>query len=217
MGSRGADARAQVREDLRDPVKWTEVLQLVKTVVAAVIAWVLAAQVFDLPQAFLAPWAALLVVHATVYRTFSRGMRQVVGTVLGVLLAWVVGNLFGLSTVAVSILLLVGLLVGVMRWFRDESTTVAATGLIVLTTGFSTQNQVLVDRLLDTTIGIVVGLVVNLLVWPPLRDTSAASAIDAVDDGVSELLRDMARELREPREHQDASTWWTAPVTSTAT
>ena len=32
-------------------------------------------QIFDLPQAFLAPWAALLVVHATVYRTFSRGLQ----------------------------------------------------------------------------------------------------------------------------------------------
>ena len=62
---------------------WTAVLQLVKTVVAAVVAWVLASQVFALPQAFLAPWAALLVVHATVYRTFSRGLRQVTGAVLG--------------------------------------------------------------------------------------------------------------------------------------
>ena len=75
--------REATRRDVRDPVWWTEVLQLVKTVVAAVIAWVLAAQVFGLPQAFLAPWAALLVVHATVYRTFSRGLRQVTGAVLG--------------------------------------------------------------------------------------------------------------------------------------
>ena len=143
MISMGADARAQVRENLRDPVRWTEVLQLVKTVVAAVLAWVLASQVFDLPQAFLAPWAALLVVHATVYRTFSRGLRQVAGAVLGVLLAWAVGNYLGLTTFAVSTLLVVGLLAGSVRWFRDESTAVAATGLIVLTTGFSTHDQVL--------------------------------------------------------------------------
>ena len=78
---RGRPVRARLRDAavdrLRDPVWWTEVLQLVKTAVAAVLAWVLASQVFALPQAFLAPWAALLVVHATVYRTFSRGLRQV--------------------------------------------------------------------------------------------------------------------------------------------
>ena len=192
-----AQARAEVLANLRDPVRWTEVLQLGKTVVAAVIAWVLASQVFSLPQAFLAPWSALLVVHATVYRTFSRGLRQVTGAVLGVVLAWAVGNLVGLSPLAVSALLVVGLLVGSMRWFREESTVVAATGLIVLTTGFSTQDQVLVDRLFDTLIGIVVGLVVNMIVWPPLRDYSAAKAIDAIDDGVAGLLTEVAAQLRD--------------------
>jgi len=95
--------REATRRDVRDPVWWTSVIQLVKTAVAAVIAWVLAEQVFALPQAFLAPWAALLVVHATVYRTFSRGLRQVTGAVLGVVLAYVVGNLVGLSAVAVAV------------------------------------------------------------------------------------------------------------------
>jgi uncharacterized membrane protein YccC len=136
-------------------------------------------------------------VHATVYRTFSRGLRQVSGAVLGVLLAWAVGNVLGLTTLAVSVLLAVGLVVGSARWFRDESTAVAATGLIVLTTGFSTHDQVLVDRLFDTVIGILVGLVVNLVVWPPLRDYAAARAIDAIDDEIGGLLRDVAARLRE--------------------
>ena len=199
--------REATRRDVRDPVWWTSVIQLVKTAVAAVIAWVLAAQVFALPQAFLAPWAALLVVHATVYRTFSRGLRQVTGAVLGVLLAYVVGNLVGLSALAVAVLLVVGLVVGAMRWFKEESTAVAATGLVVLTTGFSTHDAVLVDRLFDTAIGIVVGLAVNLVVWPPLRDYSAARAIDAIDDGVGELLRDIADGLAGETD-QDLVTEW---------
>ncbi len=68
------------------------------------------------------------------------------------LLAWGVGSHLGLTTSSVSVLLAVGLLVGSLRWFRDESTAVAATGLIVLTTGFSTRDQVLLDRLFDTSI-----------------------------------------------------------------
>ena len=157
------------RRRLRDPVAWTDLIQLVKTVVAAVIAWVLATRTFDLPQPFLAPWAALLVVHATVYRTFSRGLRQVSSAVLGVLLAWLVGNSLGLTPLAVAVLLLTGLLLGSLAWFADEATTIAATGLIVLTTGFSTDDHMLLTRLFDTTIGIVVGLAVTLVVWPPLR------------------------------------------------
>lgn len=132
----------RVAYGVRDPLKWTGLIQLSKTVVAAVAAWVIAYQVLQLPQAFLAPWSALLVVHSTVYRTFSRGLRAT-GAVLGVLLAWAVGNLVGLSTVAVSVLLLVGLVLGSLRWFRDESTVVAATGLIVLTTGQSRESGLL--------------------------------------------------------------------------
>jgi uncharacterized membrane protein YgaE (UPF0421/DUF939 family) len=197
----------RLRSGLRDPVRWTELIQLVKTAVAAVLAWVLASQVLGLPQAFLAPWAALLVVHATVYRTFSRGLRQVTAAVLGVVLAWMVGSALGLSTTSVSVLLGAGLLLGATRWFRDESTAVAATGLIVLTTGASGRDVVLVDRLLDTGIGIAVGLAVNLVVWPPLRDVAAARAIDIIDDRVGHLMCEMAQDLRGTAD-ADAVTRW---------
>jgi hypothetical protein len=188
-------------------VRWSSLIQLLKTVVAAVIAWVLASQTFALPQPFLAPWAALLVVHATVYRTFSRGLKQVAAAVLGVLLAWAVGNALGLTTFAVAALLAAGLLVGAVRWFRDESSAVAATGLIVLTTGFSTQDAVLVDRLYDTAIGIGVGLAVNLLVWPPMRDLSAARSIEAIGGNVGALLSDMAMDLRSSCDEEQVAGW----------
>ena len=61
----------------RDPVVWTDAAQLVKTALAAVIAWLLAVHVFHVAQAFLAPWAALLTVHATVFGTLRRGVQQV--------------------------------------------------------------------------------------------------------------------------------------------
>jgi uncharacterized membrane protein YgaE (UPF0421/DUF939 family) len=201
------ELRPLVASAVRDPVRWTELIQLVKTAVAAVAAWAVAFDVLGLQQAFLAPWAALLVVHATVYRTFSRGVQQVSGAVLGVLLAWVVGHFLGLSPVSVSVLLVAGLFVGALRWFRDESTAVAATALIVLTTGATTRDLVLLDRLLDTAIGVAVGLVVNLAVWPPLRDYAAVRAIDAIDDAVGELLCDMAEELSGACDESAATRW----------
>ena len=192
---------------MRDPLRWIDLIQLAKIVVAAVVAWWLAHEALGLPQAFLAPWSALLVVHSTVYRTFSRGLTQVSAAVLGVLLAWAVGHLAGVTTTGVSVLLVVGLVVGSLRWFRTETTAVAATALIVLTTGTSTRDSMLVDRLLDTFIGIGVGLAVNFVVWPPLRDYSAARAIDAIDDEVSELMRDMAAALRGPCDQETVTGW----------
>jgi uncharacterized membrane protein YccC len=181
-----------MRARVLDPVWWTDALLILKTVAAAVVAWVLAVHVFHIQQAFLAPWAALLTVHATVYRTLRVGVQQVGATVLGVLLAFAFGSLLGLNALSLGLAILVGLTAGSVRGLRAQSTTAAATALVVLTTGASDDAGMLVSRLLDTGIGIAVGLLVNLLVWPPLRDRSAARRIDAIDDRVGELLCAMA-------------------------
>ena len=181
-----------MRIPVRDPVFWSEVTQLVKTVAAVTLAWVLAVELVGERQSFLAPWAALLVVHATVYRTFSQGARQVGAAVVGVLLAWSAGNLIGPDVAALAAVVFLGLLLGRSRWLEGEATTAAATSLIVLTTGFSNDQHLLVDRLLDTGIGIAVGLIVNVTVWPPLRRRSAIAALDALDDHIGELLVEVA-------------------------
>lgn len=191
---------------VHDPVWWNDVVQLAKTALAAVTAWVIAEQVLDLPQPFLAPWAALLVVHATVFRTFSRGLQQVAATVIAVLLASGIGELMGLSTLSVATLLVVGLVVGTVPWFGAEATTIAATGLIVLTTGFH-DDTLLISRLVDTGIGIVVGLLVNFLVWPPLRRRASDVALDRIDDAIGGLLVDISHGLRNDCTDEDVTSW----------
>ena len=198
-----------MRARLNDPTWWTNALQIVKTVAAAVIAWVLAVYVFDIEQAFLAPWAALLTVHATVYRTFRRGAQQVGATVLGVLVAFALGSLLGLNALSLGLTILVALVAGSVRGLRAESTTAAATALVVLTTGASDEAGALLTRLADTGIGIAVGLLINLLVWPPLRDRSAAAHVDAIDDRLGELLSEIATTLRGSVSEEDVDGWTT--------
>jgi uncharacterized membrane protein YgaE (UPF0421/DUF939 family) len=182
---------------LRDPLLWTDTLQLIKTAAAAVIAWVLAKEVFGLPQPFLAPWAALLTIHATVYRTMARGLQQAGAAVVGVLLAFAVSLTLEVTWLSLLLVLLPALAIGRVRPLRAESTTAAATALVVLLTGYSNDGSMLLSRLGDTFIGIGVGLAVNFVVWPPLRDRSAARRIDELDDQLGELLADMACRLRE--------------------
>jgi len=198
--------RDRINHRLGDPIWWNDVLQLAKTVLAAVAAWVVASSVLDLPQPFLAPWAALLVVHATVYRTFSKGIQQVAATVVAVLLATAVGESFGLTTAAITLLLVVALLLGAVPWLGAEATTIATTGLVVLTTGFD-NDTMLVSRLLDTAIGVAVGLLVNVIVWPPLRRRTAARAMDRVDDRIGELLVDIAGGLADGCQDDDVTSW----------
>lgn len=195
-----------MRGRLRDPVVWNDATQVAKTVAAAVVAWVLAAEVWGLPQPFLAPWAALLVVHATVYRTMSRGVRQVAATVVAVLLAAAVGQVLGLDPLAIGVLLTVGMLVGSTPWFAPEATTITTTALIVLTTGW-TEDALLVSRLLDTTIGVGVGLVVNAVVWPPLRRHTAVAAMSHLDDGIGALLQDVGRRMASGPVDDEVEDW----------
>ena len=201
------DVRRWAGDRWRDPVFWTEVVQVAKTVAAAVIAWFLATHVFHLPQSFLAPWAALLVVHATVYRTLSEGARQVGAAVLGVLVAWAVGNALGLGPTSVAVSLLVGFAIGTLPWMAGQGTAVAATAVIVLTTGFADNDNMLLKRLADTGIGIATGLLVNLVVWPPLRSRTAISALNGLDDRIGDLLCEMGHGLAAGCTREDVQGW----------
>ena len=94
--------RARVLSRGPDPVLVVDLLQSAKTALAGVLAWVVALDVLGLEQPFLAPWAAVLVVHATVYRTVSRGGQQVAATFAGVFLAWGCGGLFGVGRLGMA-------------------------------------------------------------------------------------------------------------------
>lgn len=173
---------------------------------AAVAAWVLAVDVFHLAQAFMAPWAALLTVHATVFGTIRRGAQQAGASVLGVLIAFAAWHIFGLDAVSLGAAVLAGLVVGSVRGVRAETTT-AATAVVVLTTGYIDKSGMLAARLADTGIGIVVGLVVNVVVWPPLRDRGAANQVGVIDDRVGGLLADIAAQLRGEFNAEDVDGW----------
>lgn len=191
---------------LRDPLTWAGASQLGKTVVAAVVAWVLSVRVFHLGQAFMAPWAALLTVHATVFGTLRRGLQQAAASVLGVLIGFGAWFIFGLGAVSVGVAVLAGLLVSSLRGVRTD-TTIAAAAVVVLTTGYIDKSGMLAARLADTGIGIVVGLSVNVIVWPPLRDRSAANHIDIIDDRVGDLLTDIATQMRKGTSGDDVDRW----------
>lgn len=206
-----ASLRSRLTGWLASPVTQTDLLQMVKAVVAAVLAWVVAEDLLALDQAFLAPWVALLTVHATVYRTVWRGVETVLSVGIGIVLALSVVQLLGVSVWSFGLALLVGLALARIRFVREEGVTIATTALFVITTGYDTSEQLVIasipDRLLATAIGVGVALAVNLLVLPPLNDRSAQQQVDDVDRRLGELLTDMARQLRRPWESQDEDDW----------
>ena len=190
-----------------DPAWVADVSQTAKTALAGVVSWVLAADVLGLDQPFLAPWSAVLVVHATVYRSFSRGTQQVAATFMGVLLAWTAGQLFGLGATGMGVMLLLTFGLGLLRWWRAEATTMATTGVVVLATNAFAQANLLTVRLLDTSIGVGVGVLVNFLVWPPLRDRAAWSRIDQLPLELADLLDELGSGLSPELRPEETQEW----------
>jgi uncharacterized membrane protein YccC len=190
-----------------DVVALLDLVQIGKTALAGALAWFIATDVLGLEQAFLAPWAAVLVVHATVYRTVSRGGQQVVATFLGVFLAWGAGTFLGTGPWSMGAMLAVAYLLGRHRWLAQESTTIATTTIVVLATNAITDTDLLWSRLVDTSVGVVVGLVVNLLVWPPLRDRVAWTQAQRLPHELAGILWEIAEGLGPDLTEDDVEGW----------
>lgn len=200
-------AGGRLRDRLVDPVWWVDVVHLLKTALAAVLAWVAAHHVLGLDQSFLAPWSAILVVHATVFRTAWRAVQQVAMTVVGVLLAFLAAAALGVGTTSLAVVTVAALALGVPRLFRAVSTTAAATAVVVLLTGAADDQAALVERLVDTALGIGFGFAVTLLVWPPLRDRAMVCRVAGLRSALGELMVDMARGITDGAGDEQTEDW----------
>ena len=192
---------------LRRPEVVTDLLQILKCVLAATAAWWFASTVMHSEMPFLAPWTALLTVHATVYRSLARGIQTTVSTGLGVLLSYVIGAFLGVELWTFALALLVGMLASRLWWFRDEGIAIATTAVFVLGSGFGEQAPLLTDRLLEVGVGVAFGFVVNALVVPPLRDAQASRYVDRINLLMGELLVDMSEELTRSWDTERAEQW----------
>lgn len=186
----------------------TDLLQILKSVVAATGAWWFSASVLESPLPFLSPWVALLTVHATVYRSLSHGVQTTVASVIGVGLSFVIGNYLGVEPWTFAVALFVGLVGARVSWIRDEGMVIATTAVFILGSGFSSQEPLLLDRIIEVGLGVAVGVVVNLLIISPLRDQQAARYVDSINRRMGEVLGNMADELSAEWDTERADAWY---------
>ena len=192
---------------LRRPEVVTDLLQILKCVLAATAAWWFAKDVLHSEMPFLAPWTALLTVHATVYRSFARGIQSTVSSGIGVLLSYLIGAFLGVELWTFALALLVGLVASRLWWIRDEGVAIATTAIFVLGSGFGEQAPLLVERLIEVGVGVLFGVVVNVLVIPPLRDAQAARYVDRINLLMGELLEDMSAQFEQSWDVDRAEEW----------
>ncbi|EXF25846.1 membrane protein [Nesterenkonia sp. AN1] len=193
---------------LQRPEFLTDVLQILKTVIAGTAAWWVSISVLESELAFLAPWTALLTVHATVHRSLSRGVQTTIASTIGVGLSFLIGHLLGVSLWTFALALLVGVTAARISWIRDEGIAIATTAIFVLASGFDDQAPLLDDRILEVAVGVAAGLLVNLLIVPPLRDKQAGRYVDSINERMGSVLVSISQEFSDSWDTDKAEAWF---------
>jgi uncharacterized membrane protein YgaE (UPF0421/DUF939 family) len=175
-------------------------LQVVKTSIAAVLSWLACTILLHQPLPIFAAIAALLVVQPSVNQSLFKGVERSAGVIVGVLLAYAVGALFGHSSwVVLSIIVISLLLAWLLRLSPGSSNQIPISAMLVLAIGLQTPGYA-VNRVIETVIGAVIGLAVNAAIVPPVLIGPAHDSVQRVADALASTLRSLAAALREPQD-----------------
>ncbi len=182
-------------------------VQIAKSAGAAVVAWQVATVALHSHQPFLAPLAALITVHATVYQSVRGAAQHVLAVLAGVLLAFLAARTLGVEWYSLGLVLVVALVIA--RWQRlgDSALQVPTTALLALTIAGGVQDTALEARVVETLVGAVIGAATNLLVLPPVHLRSSRDAIASIASGVARLLRSVADGVRDEWGRDEAQDW----------
>jgi hypothetical protein len=182
-------------------------VQIAKSAGAAVVAWQVATVALHSHQPFLAPLAALITVHATVYQSVRGAAQHVLAVLAGVLLAFLAARTLGVEWYSLGLVLVVALVIA--RWQRlgDSALQVPTTALLALTIAGGVQDTALEARVVETLVGAVIGAATNLLVLPPVHLRSSRDAIASIAAGVARLLRSVADGARDDWGRDEAQDW----------
>lgn len=182
-------------------------MQSVKIAVAAMAAWLIADRLLHFGSAFLAPYTAVFMVDATVFRSFRAAAQQVFAVGIRVVLAMAGAELIGSTTVSIGLVVLVGFTVGRHRAFGSSGFWVGVTALLMVTYGTAQHPGALLSRVALIVLGAGVGLAVNALVFPPTYVATSRQHTRSMLARLRELFDDMAEHTRDPDEHAPVDRW----------
>lgn len=165
--------------------KRVPILQVLKSAVATIAAWLVAGSLLPGQLPVFAAIAALLVVQPSVNQSLGKAVERSIGVILGVLVATGISLAFGQSTWVILVAIVVAMLVAwALKMTPGTSNQVAISAMLVLALGASSPEYAF-DRVLETLIGAAIGIVVNALIVPPV-------AVAPVRDALARLGGELA-------------------------
>lgn len=183
-------------------------LLMAKAALATVIAWQFAVRVLQSPAPFYAPMAALLVVDKTMVRSLGASAQRVVGVVVGMSAAWLVGTTLGVHWWSMLPVIYLALLIARWRRLGDHGIQVPTMVLLSLLTVGGTDVEFTYLTIVETVAGGVIGVATNAIVLAPLHVQQPREQIRSLTVRVCILLNDIAAGLREGWDTEMARAWY---------
>jgi hypothetical protein len=183
---------ALLRSGWREAVSWS-----LRITVAAVAGYVVGRLLFPDTQPLVASLTAMLVVQVTPVSLLASGLDRVVAVVTGVALAVFFASVVPLEWWSLGLLIFVSMGLGQVLRLRDNLIEVPISAMLVLGVGALGAGSAAGQRIVETLVGAAVGVATNLLFPPKVASDSAAKAIDALADSMSELVNHAGAQLSE--------------------
>ncbi|WP_293699347.1 FUSC family protein [uncultured Agrococcus sp.] len=179
-------ARVRGTVDLVRAKSRVSVLQMVKTGVAAVLAWLVTSLISAPEPPIFAVIAAIIVVQPSVNQSFAKAIERSFGVVLGVVIAMLLGLAFPEQNWVILIAVVAALVIAwLLRLSSVTSNQVPISAMLVLALGAASVEYSF-ERIIETVIGAGIAFVVNALVVPPVPLREARASI-------TELAEETAR------------------------
>jgi len=157
--------------------KRVPILQVLKSAVATIVAWLVAGWLIPGPLPVFAAIAALLVVQPSVNQSLGKAVERSIGVILGVIIATGIALVFGQNTWVILVAIVIAMLVAwALKMTPGTSNQVAISAMLVLALGASSPEYAL-DRVLETLIGAAIGIIINALIVPPVAVAPARDAL----------------------------------------
>lgn len=190
-------------------------LLILKATLATTLAWLVSFGLIKATTPAFAPFAALMMIETTLYRSLLRSLRMLGAVLLGIALTTALAILAGPGYAVFTLAALAALLIGRWRRLGDQGTQVATAAFFAFSV-FVTLNgaEEVVAQAAEifavVLIGAAIGVAVNLLLLPPLRLRGAAAAVASLAGGLRRLCQDMGEALHEGRPDPDTAQQWGA-------
>lgn len=168
--------------------------RVIKSALAAGLAWLIAEFIHEDPAPVLAPITAIFTIQLTLAQSLTGSAQRLLGVAAGVSMAIALSSVIGVDWWVISLIVLLSLFTG-LRLFRLEPSGVeqmTVSALLVLVIGSTGDiSGVAAFHVLDTVIGTGVGLAANSLIAPPSHVPNARNAVQHLGRRLIEVLDEL--------------------------